>query len=231
MALAASESSCESLRRDCDELWRSLPSHPFLVELAAGTLPLERFRFFLEQDVEFLLGTLQALGIALGRFEDEGEAALLIGEASLIVERELENERSLLARVEEQTGPPPDVVRAPATVAYIGWLCATAVRGDPIDTLVALHPCIWSYADIAVEIEKSLVDHPIYTEWVRFFAAEDYTSAVRERTEALSALLKGLPERKLQHLSALFTQGTRLEMWFWDMAHRAEHWPDLREVT
>ena len=49
--------------------------------------------------------------------------------------------------------------------------------------------------------------------------------------EALGALLKGLPEQKLEHLSALFTQGTRLEVWFWDMAHRAEHWPDLREVT
>ena len=223
MALAASESGCESLRRDCDELWRSLPSHPFLVELAAGTLPLERFRFYLEQDVEFLLGTLQALGIALGRFEDEREAALLIEEAALIVERELENERSLLARVEEQTGSPPQVVRAPATVAYTGWLCATAVRGDPVDPLVALHPCIRSSADI----EKSLVDHPIYTEWVRFFAGDDYTSAVRKRAEALDALLEGLPKRKLEHLSALFTQGTRLEIWFWDMAHRAEHWPDL----
>lgn len=228
MPLRAESATCESLRADCDELWRSLPAHPFLGELADGTLPLERFRFFLEQDVEFLLGTLQALGIALGRSTDEDEMRLLIEEARLIVERELENERGLLGRVEEQTGRPDGpVVRAPATVAYTGWLVGTAVRGEPIELLVALHPCIWSYAAIAVDVEGRLVEHPIYSEWVRFFAGEDYTSAVEERSAALDALLARVPAARVARLSELFTQGTRLELWFWDMAHRAEHWPDL----
>lgn len=228
MSVGARASACEAFRADCEALWRSLPEHPFLQALAEGALPLERFRFFLEQDVEFLLATLQALGIGLGRAEDEGETALLVEEARLIVERELATERSLLARVEAEVGATDgSVVRAPATVAYAGWLVSTAVRGEALDLLVALHPCIWSYAAIAADLEPRLVEHPFYADWVRFFAGEEYTTAVAERTAALDRLVARVPERRLPALSALFREGTRLELWFWDMAHGAEHWPDL----
>jgi thiaminase (transcriptional activator TenA) len=221
-------SACESFRADCDELWRSLPEHPFLKELQAGTLPLERFRFFLEQDIEFLEAMVRAVGIALSRARDEKEMRLWIDKAALIVERELENERALLARVEEQTGRPEGrVMQAPATMAYGGWLVSVAVRGEPIDLLVAAHPCMWSYAAIAVELERDLVEHPIYSEWVRFFAGEEYTSAIEARSAALDELLAPLPEARIVALSDLFTMGTRLEVLFWDMAHGSKHWPDL----
>ena len=234
MGPTAHRSSCETFRADCDELWRSLPEHPFLKELQAGTLPLEHFRFFLEQDIEFLVAMLRAAGIALSRARGEEEMRLWIDEAALIVERELVNERDLLARVEEQTGRPEGpVIQAPATVAYGGWLVSVAVRGEPIDLLVAAHPCVWSYAVIAVELERDLVEHPIYSEWVRFFAGEEYTSAIEERTAALDELLAPLPEARIAELSELFTMGTRLEVLFWDMAHGLNQWPDLvvREVT
>jgi thiaminase/transcriptional activator TenA len=220
--------ACETFRADCDELWRSLPEHPFLKELQAGTLPLERFRFFLEQDIEFLKAMVKAVGVALARARDETEMRLWIDKAALIVERELENERALLASVEEQTGRPEGpVIQAPATVAYGGWLVSVAVRGEPIDLLVAAHPCMWSYAEIAVELERDLVAHPIYGDWVRFFAGEEYTSSVQARSAALDELLAPLPESRIAELSELFTMGTRLEVLFWDMAHGSKHWPDL----
>jgi thiaminase/transcriptional activator TenA len=224
----AHRSPCETFRKDCDRLWRSLPEHPFLKELQAGTLPLEHFRFFLEQDIEFLKALVRAVGIALSRSRGEAEMQLWIEKGALIVERELENERGLLERVEEQTGRfDGPVLQAPATVAYGGWLVSVAVRGEPIDLLVAAHPCVWSYAAIAVELERDLVEHPIYSEWVRFFAGEDYTSAIEARTAALDELLAPLPEARTAGLSELFTMGTRLEVMFWDMAHGLKQWPDL----
>lgn len=232
MGPTAHRSHCESFRAACDELWRSLPGHPFLKELQAGTLPLDHFRFFLEQDIEFLEAMVRAVGIALSRARDEDEMRLWIDKAALIVEQELENELALLARVEEQTGRPErPVVQAPATVAYGGWLVSVAVRGEPLDLLVAAHPCVWSYAAIAVELERDLVEHPIYSDWVRFFAGEEYTSAIEERTATLDELLAPLSEARIGEVSELFTMGTRLEVLFWDMAHGLKQWPDLQEVA
>ena len=73
-------SFCDSLRDGCGELWQELHRHPFLRELADGTLAPERFRFFLEQDIFFLpeLARAVALGVArsattrkLAHFADE----------------------------------------------------------------------------------------------------------------------------------------------------------------
>jgi len=44
----------ESLRAQCDRIWAGLHAHSFLGELTRGTLPLDRFRFFIEQDLLFL---------------------------------------------------------------------------------------------------------------------------------------------------------------------------------
>jgi thiaminase (transcriptional activator TenA) len=227
-----SASACESLRARCDELWRALLSHSFPNELAAGTLPLDRFAFYLEQDVVFLGFTMRALGLALARSRDEAEMRLLVEEAAQIVDRELAEERRLLVRVQEFAKiPQTRVVPAPAAIAYGGWLAATAVREEALDVLVALHPCIWSYAVIARELAPRSVEHPIYTEWLRFFAGPEYARAVAARTTALDALLAPLSEARIARLSLLFTTGARLALLFWNMAYGLEHWPDLREVT
>ena len=146
---------------------------------------------------------------------------LWIDEAALIVERELENERGLLARVEEQTGRTEGpVIQAPATVAYGGWLVSVAVRGEPIDLLVAAHPCVWSYAEIAVELERDLVEHPIYSEWVRFFAGEEYTSAIEARTAGARRAARAAfrdADRRSSPSSSRWGRGS--SVLFWDMAH------------
>lgn len=230
--LAVHPSPCESLRAECDELWRSLSSHPFPQELAAGTLPLARFAFFLEQDVAFLELTMRALGLGLARSRDEAEMRLLVEEAAQILDRELVEERDLLVHVQQLAKiVPARVVPAPATIAYGGWLVATAVRGEALELLVALHPCVWSYAVIARELAPKSVEHPIYSDWLRFFAGEGYTGAVEARTAALDVLITPLPKAQIARLSRLFTTGTRLELLFWNMAYGLEHWPDLREVT
>jgi len=42
------ETFSSRLRAQCDRIWAGLHAHPFLGELARGTLPLDRFRFFIE---------------------------------------------------------------------------------------------------------------------------------------------------------------------------------------
>ena len=47
-------SSSDLFREECAPIWTALHQHPFITELAEGTLPLDKFRFFLEQDVFYL---------------------------------------------------------------------------------------------------------------------------------------------------------------------------------
>lgn len=222
---------CEELRAGCRDVWESLHEHPFVRELAAGTLPLETFRFYLEQDLFFLPEYLRAIGLAIGRADGEQELELLVSEAQIVVGRELEGVQALLLRVEELTGPgESDPEPAPTTVAYTGFVLATAVRGDAIDVMTALLPCAWSYADIAQRVADETADHSIYRDWIGFFAGTEYVDSIAERRAALDRVAAGLGESRRRRLEVVFATAVRLELAFWEMAYRHEQWPDLEEA-
>lgn len=222
---------CEELRAGCSDVWEGLHEHPFLRELAAGTLPLETFRFYLEQDLFFLPDYLRAIGLAIGRADGDEELELLVSEAQIIVGRELESVRTLLRRVEELAGPGDAAPEpAPTTVAYTGFLLATAARGDAVDVMTALLPCAWSYADIALGIADEIAEHPIYSDWIRFFAGTEYVDSIAERRAMLDRVAAGVDESRLRRLGALFATAARLELAFWEMAYTQEQWPDLEEA-
>ncbi len=44
------DSFSEQLRREAEPVWERVFSHPFLREIKDGTLPLEKFRYYLGQD-------------------------------------------------------------------------------------------------------------------------------------------------------------------------------------
>jgi thiaminase/transcriptional activator TenA len=224
---------CETLREGCRDVWQSLHDHPFIRELAAGTLEPDRFRFYVEQDLFFLPELARAVGLGLVRADRDEEMRHFAAEAALVVGRETENQQELLRRVIELGAADRGgaVTAAPATVAYSGYLVATASRGGPLEVMAALLPCTWSYADIAVSLEAEIAEHPVYAEWVRFFARPEYVSLIADRRRAVDRLAGSAGEEQRRRLLEIFTMSARLERAFWDMAYRLEQWPDLREVA
>ncbi|MBI3063097.1 MAG: thiaminase II, partial [Deltaproteobacteria bacterium] len=49
------------LKRSANPIWRAIFAHPFLEELHAGTLPMDRFTYFILQDYRYLLDFAQVL--------------------------------------------------------------------------------------------------------------------------------------------------------------------------
>jgi thiaminase/transcriptional activator TenA len=222
-------SFCDSLRDDCLATWQALHEHPFIRELAAGTLAPDRFRFYVEQDLFFLPELARAVATGIAHADDGDEMRHFAEEIGIVVGRELENQHELLRRIAELGAADRggSACAAPATLAYGSFLAATAHRGDVLDVMAALLPCTWSYADIAVALEDEIADHPVYGQWVRFFADPQYVELIAGRRRTLDRLAEGATDARRRHLSEIFTTSTRLERAFWDMAYRFEQWPDL----
>jgi thiaminase/transcriptional activator TenA len=224
-------SFCETLRDDCRDAWQALHDHPFIRELAAGTLAPDRFRFYVEQDLFFLSDLGRAVAIGMSRARDDDQMRELAEEAAIVVGRERENQAELLRRVvslgaADRGGSDEP---APATLAYGCYLVATAARGGALELTAALLPCTWSYADIAVALEEEIADHPVYGEWVRFFADPAYVELIAERRAAFDVRVAREPDAVRRRLSEAFGTSTRLERAFWDMAYACERWPDRSE--
>jgi thiaminase/transcriptional activator TenA len=231
MATAAASLS-DRLRGECNSVWESLHAHPFIRELAAGTLPSDKFRFYVEQNLQYLPEYARAMAIGASKADDLETMRILAADATNILEREIPENRELLRRVLDlgaiDLGGSDGM--APANVAYSSFLVSTATQSGPVEIMAAIVPCTWSYGDIAsaLVVSGEVADHPVYAEWVRFFGTPEYGEIVAKMRADFESLAAGLGEPDARRLSELFTTSTRLERAFWDMAYRLEHWPDVR---
>jgi thiaminase (transcriptional activator TenA) len=220
----------ERLRADCGRLWDSLHGHPFIRELAEGTLAPERFRFYLEQNLQYLPEYARAMAIGASKADDLATMRIFAADFENVIDNEIPENEELLRRVIELGAADVggSAGMAAANVAYTGFLVSAALQGGPLEIMAAILPCTWSYADIAGTLADEVADHPVYAEWIRFFGSPAYGEIVAKMQGDLETLAVDAEAPTVARLSHLFTTSTRLERAFWDMAYGLEQWPDVR---
>lgn len=219
---------CEQLRFACGPVWQGLHQHPFVVEMARGVLPERKFAFYIGQNIAYLpeFARLMALGVA--KAEDEQSMIDFARSSVAVLEMEIPKNRELLARVRElEPSATEDVVMAPANLAYTRHLLTVGYSGRAVDIAAATMPCSWSYGEIGRLYAHALPDHPVYREWIRFFASEEYWTPLEAAGRRFERLCEGLSERDMRRITETFIASTRLEQGFWDMAYNEQQWPDL----
>ncbi len=221
---------CDRLRDDSTAVWEGLHGHPFIRELAAGTLPPATFRFYVEQNLLYLAEYARTIAIGVEKADGVETMRRFASDLANILDAEIPENEELLRRVvalgAEDRGGSRGM--APATFAYTGFLVSTALAGGPAEILAAIVPCTWSYGDIGSRLlDAGLVhEHPVYAEWIRFFGEPEYGRIVEAMKGDLDRLGRDAePDR----LSRIFTTSVRLERAFWDMAYSCERWPDAQE--
>ncbi len=222
----------DDLRTQCDRIWAGLHAHPFLGELARGTLPLEAFRFFIEQDLLFLPAFARCMAMGAAKSSGAEELEFFSRQLDGIIRLEIPSNRRLLDQVislgaQDRGG---SLGLAPANVAYTSFLLATAAGGGPLEITAAILPCSWSYVEIARGLAGDLAEHPVYSEWVSFYLAEEEADLVLNMRQTFDDMVReeALSDRRRQQLAEIFMMSSRLEGMFWEMAYTLDQWPDLR---
>jgi thiaminase/transcriptional activator TenA len=163
----------ERFRERSDRIWEGLHAHPFITELAAGTLPIDKFRFFLEQDNLYLQDYARCLAMGAAKSRDEMELRYFITDLNQVVEQELPSNRELLDRVIDMGAVDRGGAAgmAPANVAYTSYMRSLALHGGPLEIMASLLPCAWSYVEIATALADRVDrQHPVYADWVGYFS-------------------------------------------------------------
>ena len=181
--MSTSIRASDAFREESDPIWSLLHRHPFITELAEGTLPLDKFRFFLEQDDFYLAEYSRCLALGAAKSRNERELRYFTVDLNQVLDAEIPNNRELLARVielgaEDRGG---SLTMAPANVAYTSYLQALALRGGPLDIMAALLPCSWSYVEIATALRERVdTTHPVYGGWIAYFSKPEVVQMVAE---------------------------------------------------
>ncbi len=201
-------------------------AHPFVQGLGDGSLPMDRFEYYMRQDYVFLIQYSRVLALAAARAEDLAVAARF----SDLLDLTLNVEMDLHRRSCERLGISPEHLEetrpAPTTVAYTNHLRLTAETQDLPAILAAVLPCAHGYWEIATKLrERGLPDHDAYADWIRMYTSDDYKAMARWAAEVLDRVGTGVPEARERALRDVFLLSQRYEYLFWEMSWHMEEWP------
>ena len=217
----------ESLRSADDAVWQSLLDNPFVAAMADGSLPSDNFRFYIEQNIQYLPQYARTLGLGASRSTSEAQLQRFTGSLTQIVNVEFETNRRLRDRIIELGAADRGGAdgMSPACRGYTSYLIATAATGDAVDIMAAILPCAWSYHVIATQYPNP-APHPVYAEWITFFAGDEYANYLTRLIDELDEVVGDVGENDLARLRNHFLTGARYERAFWEMGFTMQRWPD-----
>ena len=209
------------LKQACQQEWHDYCHHPFVQGIADGSLPMDCFKHYLQQDYLFLIQFSRAYALATykaGNLQEMREAAASVSGI-------LETEMSLHLGYCAQWGmTEADVINQPearANMAYTRYVLERGMAGDILDLYTALSPCAVGYA----EIGQRLINDPAtkkegnpYWSWIETYGGDEFLEGAIKQVEFLNALAESrFSEKRLPSLQQTFKNATVLEIGFWQM--------------
>jgi thiaminase (transcriptional activator TenA) len=216
-----------SVRGKAAEIWRRELAHPFVRGLADGTLPVDRFRFYLEQDYLFLIEYCRVFALAAAKARDLPTMNLFAGLLSDTLTVEMQVHRDYCKRLGLGEPAFESACPAPITLAYTRHLLTAAYAGTISHIVAVVLPCQLGYAEIAAALarEGRGGGNSFYAEWIAAYTSREFTEGARRLVELLDKLAEGLPAREAGDLEDLFLTSSRYEYLFWEMSWTRATWP------
>lgn len=224
------------MKRWSDEAWEAaLPTyekilrHPFVGALADGTLPAERFRFYIRQDALYLDGYARRLAHVASRLtrKEHTEAFLHFALDGIAVER------ALHAQFLAGDAPTRDEI-SPACLLYTSVLDAQATAPVEVEA-AALLPCFVVYQRVGEEIlarakaaegkgrsDSPLLENP-YRAWIETYADPAFAASADLAARICDDLAAAAGEETRRQMTELFVRCTRMEWLFWESAWNLEN--------
>ena len=205
------------LRQDADAIWQGIIRQPFVIELYQGDLPLEKFKFYVLQDYNFLVAMMKTLAILAAKAGSAEVAREMLALAHLEATGEFESYEDLLGKLGYAIG---DAIKAEPTevnTSYTGFLIATTSLRTFWEGLAAILPCFWSYSEITEYHRDKLKGNTnrLYTEWASVYLSEPYRNLV----SSLRALLDTAHHVEYEKLKEVFIIASKYEAMFWSTAY------------
>ena len=205
------------------EIWAAQYDHPFVTELAAGTLDPEAFRHWVRQDYRYLLDYARTFAIAATKARREKTMAGLLNVAHTTLDVEMDLHREFAAEYGISREELESTRKAPACVAYTNFLVRTAHEGTLPEIAAAVYPCGQGYLDVAEHMADLAEEKHRYTPVIDLYTSDEF----HEVADWMRTLVDDCAERNPGEHEAMreaFLTSARLEHDFWEMCYTEEEW-------
>jgi len=168
----------ERLHQVATPIWQQTLTHPFVTGLGAGTLPLEKFRFYMCQDYVFLIEYSRLLALATAKAPDLATMGRFANLLDATLNREMALHREFAAQCGISAAALAVTLAAPTTRAYTDHLVRVAALGNLAEAVAALLPCQWGYCEIGQTLARrgKPATVPFYGQWIEMYASPEFAA-------------------------------------------------------
>ncbi|HCG91536.1 MAG TPA: thiaminase II [Dehalococcoidia bacterium] len=215
------DSFSDYLKSEAKPIWEKIFTHPFLVSIKDGTLPIDSFKYYLTQDYKYLEGFAKTVGIALSKAPSEDLLETLASRISTPVERPLH--RILLPELGITLKEANETILSPTTTGYLNHMYVTALTLGLGATAACLLPCPWTYHMLREELGPS--HHHVYSKWTQFYVDGLLEGSVSCWTAIVNHFAEQAGSEQQAQMRDAFLTSSKYELLFWDAAYTHQQWP------
>lgn len=206
----------EVLRQGTEANWHAATTHAFTRELADGTLPERKMRWYLQQDYQFVDGFVRLLASAIAHAPSLNDSVPVAQFLAVITGPE----NTYFLRAMEALGTEPIDQPAPATKAFQDLMAEAVASGRYENMLAVLVVAEWVYLSWASPENPPKEDLPFwYAEWITLHAGDGFEGVVEYLRGQLDKVWPTLNSDAQAEVRRLFHRAVALECEFFDAAY------------
>lgn len=97
--------------------------------------------------------------------------------------------------------------------SYTSYMLDVANKGGPLEILMAVLACAWSYQVIGEHHVKvpGAVEHPLYGEWVQGYSSKEYADSTKEIIDCVDALGENITPEQEAYLTDIFVNAAAMK--------------------
>lgn len=212
-------------KRWSDEAWQAaapvyeaITRLPFVEELSKGTLPMEKFIFYLEQDALYIQNYCRVLSSIASRVADPEftEAFLAFAQDGVAVEKAMHE--VYLRQYGGKVTPP-----TPTCLLYMNTLSAQATM--PVEVQAAsILPCFWVYFEVGKRIAATASKENPFRDWIDTYSYPEFETSNQRAIDICDALAAQASPEIRKKMTDIFVLATKMEWLFWHSAYELEQW-------
>ena len=210
----------ERLHETARPVWEKCLNHPFVKGIGDGTLPAEKFQYFMLQDYLYLFDYAKVFALGVVKSRDPELMRTFAENVDEILGGEMNIHRAYMKRLGITEKQVFEVKPALDNLSYTNYMLAAANAGGPQEIVAAILACSWSYAEIGQSLAEipGAAEHPFYGEWIKSYASKEYAAVNDALIKLMDDLTEGASEEQLCYLTEIFVNCSRYELGFWDMS-------------
>ena len=136
----------EALHAAAAPVWEKCLNHPFVTGLGDGSLPVEKFRYFMLQDYLYLFDYARVFALGVVKARDPELMRTFAASVESILNGEMKIHRAYMQRLGITEAQVFAVQPALDNLSYTHYMLSVANAGTPVEIVASILACSWSYA-------------------------------------------------------------------------------------